>query len=54
VKFIATKEYKDNNFFPFLFFIVVELGIRDPRWKRIRIWDPGHTSRIRKSAGNIE
>jgi hypothetical protein len=50
VKFVATTKGMTTNFFPPLSFVAV-LGseIRDPGWVKIRIRDPGETSRIRST-----
>ena len=56
------KKRHENKFFPPLSFIAVfgsgeiqDPGseIWDPEWVKIRIWDPGLTSRIRNTAKNL-
>jgi hypothetical protein len=51
VKFVATKKGMTTNFFsPLSFVAVIGSEIRDPGWVKIRIRDPGQTSRIRNTA----
>jgi len=59
---MAPKKRHENKFFPPLSFIAVfgSGGIQDPgseildpEWVKIRIWDPGLTSRIRNTAKNL-
>ncbi len=50
MKFVATKKGLTTNFCsPLSFVAVFGSEIRDPEWVKIRIRDPGQTSRIRNT-----